>query len=46
MTGWIASKICSKIILERLGDYKLETRHKAWGIMWLVGIYCKSDGPR
>ena len=46
MTGWIASKIWRKIIFENLGALSLKTEHKIRGIVWLMGIYCKSDGPR
>ena len=45
MTGWISSKIWRKIIFENLGG-KFETEHKIWGIVWLIGVYCESDGPR
>ena len=53
MTGWIASKIWRKIILRAWGGgggggggVKCETEHRIWGIVWLVGVYCESDGPR
>ena len=50
MTGWIASRIWRKIIFENLGGggggFKFKTEHKIWGIVWLVGVYCESDGPQ
>ena len=39
MTGWIDSKICGKISFDSLGV-------KIWGIIWLVGVYCKSNSLR
>ena len=46
MTGWIASRIWRKIIFENLGGFKFKAEHKILGIVWLVGVYCESDGPR
>ena len=47
MTGWIANKIWRKIIFENLGGgaLSLKLNIKIWGIVWLVGVYCESDGP-
>ena len=28
------------------GGSKFETEHKIWRIVWLVGVYCESDGPQ
>ena len=26
--------------------FMLETEHKIWGIVWLVGVYYEVEGPR
>ena len=50
-SGWIVSNICVEIIFQNWGGgggggSKFETEHKIWRIVWLVGVYCESDGPQ